>query len=534
MKVRSFLIALTSAFIFLALLMLGLDKAMAHTSQVSLENKVFKLPKTAQFFPKETALTLHLNAESNKTPQYFEDSAHLNKTKESIQVSKKIIDGLFALIGLDFDADLAEWISPQISLALLEPDKPGQPNNWVLGISSLDQNGAQYFLQRFWQKKALAGANLKIASNDGVIIISDQKVPLESNSKHISTALINNQLLLLASKKKVLERSLTISQLPDQNQLGDEELKRTIKHLKDGVAFITISPQLLHSLFSLPLKVNQDSNLKGLNASLRSTMETISFDGIFQFVNPIEGIENKLDQSISLINEAGGPIEGLAFLNSTSELLSKSSKDPLKQLIRKPLLDNLYKTKGIAAKAIIGLDEGPLLWIKEPQGWVLGTSQESPLLSIIDKIFMQQKQVRSEVIVNNQVFQIWSKLIAKRIGNHDTLDTELGVILSQGSHNNWWGENLESLQQKQEKGLFLRQKQLEKLNQNPESHPFLQLALNSNQAKQQLENWHPWRLLQALTGNSLQEIVKGLALSIDTDWFEGQRAIHLRANIQIA
>ena len=65
------------------------------------------------------------------------------------------------------------------------------------------------------------------------------------------------------------------------------------------------------------------------------------------------------------------------------------------------------------------------------------------------------------------------------------------------------------------------------------NQPFLQLALNANQAHQELNNWQPWMLIQSLSGHSLKPIIKGLAISINPFSDQNFSGINLRANLQI-
>ena len=70
---------------------------------------------------------------------------------------------------------------------------------------------------------------------------------------------------------------------------------------------------------------------------------------------------------------------------------------------------------------------------------------------------------------------------------------------------------------------------------NPDNtiYPFLQLAVNEKQAQKLFHNWTQWRLLESVGGRSLNPILKGLALSINTNWDKDDSSINLRASVQM-
>ena len=74
-------------------------------------------------------------------------------------------------------------------------DTPG----WVLALTSNDSDGARRFLQRFWQTRSLAGTDLRISSYRGMGVISGRGALQGRQQQPLATALIDDNLLLLAS-----------------------------------------------------------------------------------------------------------------------------------------------------------------------------------------------------------------------------------------------------------------------------------------------------------------------------------------------
>ncbi|MDP6833762.1 MAG: hypothetical protein QGG94_01235, partial [Prochlorococcaceae cyanobacterium ETNP1_MAG_9] len=58
-------------------------------------------------------------------------------------------------------------------------------------------------------------------------------------------------------------------------------------------------------------------------------------------------------------------------------------------------------------------------------------------------------------------------------------------------------------------------------------------ALNEKHAQELLQNLKPWQILNSIAGGSLKTLVKGLALSIDSDLEQEDSSINLRASLQI-
>ncbi len=139
-----------------------------------------------------------------------------------------------------------------------------------------------------------------------------------------------------------------------------------------------------------------------------------------------------------MLASAGGPAEGIAIINSPSEILNKSNPNPIAQWIG-PVLDNrLQKASGIAAQAITNSDKGALIWLKEPEGWIIGTPRGNPPITAIDKALRENNETRSELLINNKKLLIWSNFITKSIQTIDMLEAKIDIILSQGSETNWW------------------------------------------------------------------------------------------------
>ncbi|NDD46548.1 MAG: DUF3352 domain-containing protein, partial [Synechococcaceae bacterium WB9_4xB_025] len=224
MKARSFLLAVVLAVVLLLGAAAGLWWSMVQQSPLRLAEQPLELPRAARFVPRQSALSLHWLVDPGRLPAYAQAVAPTRQRRSAREGMEQLRDGAFALAGLDYTSELADWLGPQVSLALLEPAGAEGAMGWVLALASRDDDGARRFLQRFWQTRSLAGTDLQISRYRGIGVISGRGALLGRDPQPLATALIDDDLLLLASGRGVLEQALDGSQLDELHQLGDQEL----------------------------------------------------------------------------------------------------------------------------------------------------------------------------------------------------------------------------------------------------------------------------------------------------------------------
>ena len=213
MKARPFLSALIAVLLSLLLITLGVLWAMDRRSPLRLAEASPELPRAARFVPRQAALSLHWLADPSRLPAYVQAVAPASERRQARDAARRWREGVFALAGLDYDSELASWLGSDVSLTLLDAsDTPG----WVLALTSTDSDGARRFLQRFWQTRSLAGTDLQISSYRGMGLISGRGALVGRDPQPLATALIDDDLVLLASGRGVLERALDVPQLQQQ------------------------------------------------------------------------------------------------------------------------------------------------------------------------------------------------------------------------------------------------------------------------------------------------------------------------------
>ena len=508
MKARTFLTAVGAALLSLALLATGLIWTMDRRSPLHLAEQPLQLPRSARFVPRDAAVSLHWLADPSRLPAYVQAVAPASERRAARDGARAWRNGAFALAGLEFDAELAPWLGSEISLTLLDgASDPG----WVLALTSRDSDGARRFLQRFWQTRSLAGTDLQISSYRGIGVISGRGALIGRDPQPLATALIDDDLLLLASGRGVLEQSLDVSQLKDQHQLGDERLQQHVADLGDGVAVLTASPAAMQRWLQLPAVLTERSDLAGLVASLRPEGATLASDAVLAFRDKL--VPEPWPPLKDLSAAAGGRALWLAQLQNPSRLLDAEDQHPLAQWLG-PLLRSHLQDQASAA-TVVELDDGPLLWQHQADGWLLSTSREQPPQAMVDLQLQEQGLSRSELDGDGETLEVWTRLVRQR-GRSAGLEAQLAIAKARAGSLNWWGETLTALKHRQDtRGLQPRLRQWEDISRD--ARPAQALLLGAEPSRDLLAMWQPWAFLQALAGQSMKGQVQGLSFVVDAD-----------------
>ena len=544
MKGRSFLLALVAVAMVLLTLALGFWWAMARQSPLRIMDRSPELPRAARFMPSDAALTLHWLVDPRQLPAYAEAVAPVRQRRMVNESTRQLRDGAFALAGLDFETELAGWIGSEVSFAVLDAPalQSGEQakQGWVRALSSRDQDGAKRFLQRFWQTRSLAGTDLQISRYRGMGLISGRGALLGRDPQPIATALIDDDLLLLASGRGVLEQALDVSQLDSQHQLGDPVVASDLRSFGRGAAVLIANPGAMDRWLGVPSVITAREDLQGLVAALTPQGSDLALDAVVHFREPRIPVVSQMTDSDVLLRDAGGDAETVALLTNPAALLAADANEPLAQWIAPLLRQSMESVPTGAAAAVVGLDEGPMLWQQGPQGWVLGTRPHRPDPEMVDGRLQELGLTGSSLDSEGQSVQVWTRLARQRRRGEESLQAELAVALERHTAVNWWAETLDGLRRRGESGdLIQRKQQLQELESaNPSSLP-QQLALAAAPGRLHLGQWRPWELVQGVAGRSLLPAVQGLAIAAGADQNaasvqdEYVSSLRLRARLQL-
>lgn len=545
MKARPFLAAVLAAAILLFGLGIGGWWLLLQRSPLALQQHPLSVPLAARFVPRNVPLSLHWLVSADQPAAYLRAVARPGERRRAAAAAERLRDGVFATAGLDYASELAPWLGEEISLALLTPPGPDHPPGWVLALRSRDPEGARRFLQRFWQTRSLAGTDLQISSYRGMGLISGRGALVGQHPQPIATALINDDLVLIASGRGALEQALDVSQIEDLNQAGSPQLQQAVHRLGKGVVLLTARPGGLGGWLGLPDPGAGLAPAPGaapgaapgpgagepaveeLVLALAPAGRGLELAGLLQLGQPLP--LTPLRDGEPLLQQIALPVSSLALVQNPAALLAAES--PWRPLATALLALALPPTAGPLPALVAGADGGPLLGARSDQGWLLGSRQDQPDPAGLAAPLAEAGYVPAPLLLKQRPLLVWSQLLSKPVkGNPDQLQARLAGARAQGpmagadtgpgtgSDLAWWAEGLAVLETQLEghHPPKERLRQLELL-QSPQAP--LQWAMDGATARSLLATWQPWRLLVALSGadGSLAESVRGAALSLEAD-----------------
>lgn len=539
MKVRPFLAAVLA--LALALLSFGFTAwwLLLQHGPLGLQTQPLQLPLAARFVPRTAPLSLHWLVGPDQPSAYARAVAAPRQRRQAAAAVERLRDGAFAAAGLDYASELAPWLGDQSSLALLTPPGEQGPPGWVLALRSRDSAGARHFLQRFWQTRSLAGTDLQISSYRGMGLISGRGALLGQEPQPLATALINDDLVLIASGRGVLEQSLDVSQIDELNQAASPALQQAVARLDHGVALLTARSEAMRPWLGLPLPADHDQpELLELVAALQPAGRSLQVDALAQLRTPLPSSPGPSAAATAapFLAALGQPARSLALLSRPAVLLEEAAApdqvDPWSALLGPPLQQALSQAGGPLPALVAAADDGPLLWASQPGGWLLGTPPAPALLDAVNEGLAQQGYSASPLDSQGQTLQAWTRLQSHPVrGNPDQLQAELaGARASEGDWA-WWGQGLAVLNEQHE-GRQPPQERLDQLEALATPRAPFQWAMDAGIAQNLMAAWTPWRLLTTLSSTPLAPVVDGAALSLEAE--AGQpRLLHLRGRLQL-
>ena len=262
---------------------------------LQLAHHALTIPRAARFVPAQAPLSLYLLSDGEQPVAYARAVAPGRQRRNAGEAIERLRDGAFAAAGLDYHDELARWLAPGIALVLFDDPAAeisgaaasGPPSGgWLLALASRDDDGARHFLQRFWQTRSLAGTDLQVSNYRGMGLISGRGALVGSRSVPLATALVDDDLVLIASGRGVLERALDVSQIPELNQASQPGLQRELDQLGEGAALLLARPQALEQWLGWPLPLAPEQRPTQLLAALRPEGRSLLLHGHLQLPAP--------------------------------------------------------------------------------------------------------------------------------------------------------------------------------------------------------------------------------------------------------
>jgi len=339
-------------------------------------------------------------------------------------------------------------------------------------------------------------------------LLGRQPVPL-------ATALVDDDLLLIASGRGVLEQALDVSQIDELNQAADPALRQRLEGLGEGAALLVARS----AGFAPGLGFSADGGANAqLVASLRPEGRSLRVEALLE--RPTRETDPAAAPSRfaaaerrTLLAAAPTSTDRLGLLQNPAELLA----DPL----LRPLVERvaaLVPGAGPLPPLLLGAADGPLLAAEGPTGWLMATQPDHPTPAALEAPLAAAGLIPAPLEVEGRSVTVWTRLEA---GRGSRLD-RAGVDRLQAPLEGWrgdqdglalWGRSLALLEGTGAgRGAQRRERQLEAL--DLPTAP-LQWALAATPARQLLQGWLPWRRLTTLAGGPLDGSLQGLALAVE-------------------
>ena len=516
MKGRPFLAVL----LMVALLALGLGWGgwwlLWKRGPLQLQHHTLTIPRAARFVPRQAPLSLYIFSDGVQPVDYIRAVAPLRQREAATKAVERLRDGAFAAAGLNYHDELAGWLAPEIGLSLFDaPD--GEPgSSWLLVLSSKDGEGARRFLQRFWQSRSLAGSGLQISQYRGMGLISGRGALVGRDPAPLATALVQDDLVLIASGRTTLERALDVSQIDALNEAGLTPLKEGVEQLGEGIALLVARSEAFSPWLGLPeVQAADRTGDPLLVGALHPNGRQLEFQGVLHGApspaapsSPQTGIgaREALATETLLLKGLGGESQSLALLRNPMSLLALPWLKPLVQAITAP------PGSGPLPLQLAAVDPGVLLVSRAPEGWLLGTNDQTPRPEALEAPLAAEGLIDAPLEVDGETVTVWTRLDAKQ-GAGDQLQAAVSGWWRPRDGVAWWGGNLALLHQKPAgRSVLARQQQLEDLNR-PEAP--LRWALGEEAATALLQHWGPWTRLTTVAGGPLAKGLDSLALALE-------------------
>ena len=546
MKGRPFLAVL----LVVALLALGLGWGgwwlVWRRGPLQLQHHTLTVPRAARFVPRQAPLSLFIFSDGDQPVDYARAVAPLRQREAAARAVERLRDGAFAAAGLDYHDELSHWLAPEVGLALFDtPDTTTTGSGWLLVLSSRDDEGARRFLQRFWQSRSLAGSGLQVSQYRGMGLISGRGALVGRDPVPLATALVQDDLVLLASGRTTLERALDVSQIDELNQAGLSSLRQAVDRLDEGMALLVARSGAFGPWLGWPsLEGGEGAPATLLVGALQPRGGELVVEGLLH--RPPADPEGSLP-SVSAVPPPPGPppaelppadlpsalLQGLRG-ESTSLALLRNPAALLREPWIKPLLSRItHPPAGGPLPALLAAaDPGILLLSSGPEGWLIGTSSQTPRPESLEAPLAAEGLIDAPLEVGGDSVTVWTRLqahggAAGRGAEGDQLRASVAGWRQESEGLAWWGGNLSLLKRTSAgRSVLDRQRQLAELE---EPRASLRWAVGQEGVSDLLQQWRPWTLLSSLAGGPLPG-PQSLSVAIEPD----TTPIHWTARLQFA
>ncbi len=533
MKVAPFVISLGLALVLIVVATLGIWKDSNITESLKLNSQKVEIPDSGKYIPRNSYLTIHFNIDTNQIPNYIASLSKQEKGNLALSKGKAFRNGLFALIGLDFEQDLSNWISPRFSLSILNNGDIANKKGWLLTLEGINDDATENFLTSYWENQRSNGLEIQKEEFEEHYIIHEIGQNLTNEDKSISMSLLENNLLAIASDKQVIEKAIKVSTDSRESEFFDTELKDTIDHLDAGSALLTSSSEALNSFFKIPELVVEQINPSGFAASIKAEENKIFLDSYFKFNEKFNLIAAKNNNDLIPFEYKKLSLDNIAIITKPAELLDIDKAGIYSKwfgdILRKSLLD----FESPLSNLIVDMEKDILVIGTNKKGWLLGVEGDDILMKVGSNL--EGKGFNKSILkLKDEVITIWSKFIFKRKESLYELLPKIELILSQKPNMNFWANDISMFEETNEDDRMDQQiGQLDQIVEKPEMVITQKLSLGEDSTQNILNSWKPWQIIKIGISKNPNLKASHLELNVGEDNQNEQTALSLRGMLSI-
>lgn len=273
MKLRSFFSVLAGVVVVLLLTAtLGAYWLFSQSPLGLLKGGEGNLPGAAIFIPRQAPAMVSLLASPEQLESFRLVAANPAERRRARAELTALKQNLLSNTGLSYEQDIQPWLGQEITLAIttLDIDRDasnGKQPGYLLAIATQNPERSREFLQLFWQKRAIAGADLTFEQYKGVKLIYGNPIqpptsPAQTGgtwtkrdqakaqtfistdlTSALASAVVSDRYVLFANHPKVLRDAINNVQVDDLNLSNASFYNQAIATLAEpriGLSFVNL------------------------------------------------------------------------------------------------------------------------------------------------------------------------------------------------------------------------------------------------------------------------------------------------------
>jgi len=210
-------------------------------------------PAAAVFVPKQSPVMVSLQVNPDRLEALRIAVARPEYRRKARKELEQFKQGILSERQLNYTTDIKPWLGDEMTLAVTTPDLDRDGTNglqpgYLLSVETKNGDRARDFLQLFWQKQAIAGADLVFEPFAGVKLIygRDAEQPgVTTIARTLATTVVGDRFVLFANSPKVLREAINNVQAPGLNLSSNDDYTAALQQLPGhslGLVYLNLPP----------------------------------------------------------------------------------------------------------------------------------------------------------------------------------------------------------------------------------------------------------------------------------------------------